>query len=53
MIVSTEMGCIEPEGVLEQELQYLKALQAAESYEIKDGKLEINCSAQILVFNAK
>ena len=53
LIVSTEMGCLEPEGVMEQELQYLKALQAAESYEIRDGKLEINCGAQILVFNAK
>ena len=53
LIVSTEMGCLEPEGIMEQELQYLKTLQAAESYEIRDGKLEINCGAQILVFNAK
>ena len=53
LIVSTEIGCLEPEGIMEQELQYLKALQAAESYEIKDGKLEINCSAQLLIFNAK
>jgi heat shock protein HslJ len=52
LIVSTEIGCLEPEGIMEQELQYLKALQAAESYQIRDGKLEINCGAQILVFAA-
>jgi hypothetical protein len=38
---------------MEQELQYLKALQAAESYQIQDEKLEINCGAQILVFAAQ
>ena len=53
LIASTEMYCLEPEGIMEQELQYLKALQAAESYQIRDGKLEINCGAQILVFSTK
>ena len=53
LIVSTEIGCLEPEGIMEQELQYLKALQAAESYQIQDEKLEINCGAQILVFAAQ
>ena len=42
LIVSTEMGCLEPEGIMEQELQYIEALQAAERFQIRDGKLEIN-----------
>ena len=52
-IAQTEMYCLEPEGVMEQERQYLKALQAAESYQIQDGKLQVNGSAQVLVFRAK
>ncbi|GAH09343.1 unnamed protein product, partial [marine sediment metagenome] len=37
----------------EQEQKYLKALQAAESYEIRDGKLRITCGAEVLIFVAK
>ena len=44
---------LDPEGVMEQEEQYLKALQATESFQIQDGKLQINCGAQILVFAAQ
>jgi heat shock protein HslJ len=53
IIAATEMGCLEPKGIMEQELQYLKALQAAESYEVQDGKLRIICGAQILIFSAQ
>ena len=53
LIVSTEIGCLEPEGIMEQELKYLKALQAAERDQIRDGKLEINYGTQMLVFSAK
>jgi len=53
MVASTEMYCLEPEGVMQQENQYLQALKAAESYQIQDGKLRIICGAQILVFTAK
>ena len=49
-IGNTEMYCMEPEGVMEQEEQYLKALRAAESYKVQDGKLQINCGAQILTY---
>lgn len=52
-IAYTEMYCLEPEGVMEQEQKYLKALQAAESYEIRDGKLRITCGAEVLIFVAK
>ena len=51
-IAYTEMYCLEPEGVMEQEQQYLEALQAAESFEIENGRLQINCGAQLLVYSA-
>ena len=53
LITSTEMYCLEPEGVMEQEQQYLTALRGAESFEIKDGKLYITSGTEILLFNAK
>ena len=52
-IAHTEMYRLDPEGVMEQEQQYLKALQVAESYEIMDGKLRITCGAEVLIFVAK
>ena len=38
---STEMACMEPEGIMEQETQYLKSLQNAAVYNIRDDRLEI------------
>lgn len=52
-IAYTEMYCLDPEGVMEQEEQYLKAIQAAESFQIQDGKLQINSGDQILVYTAE
>ena len=50
----TERGCIEPEGVMEQEQQYLSALRAAGSYTIEDGELQISSSGGwLLIFRAK
>lgn len=50
----TEMFRLDPEGVMEQEQQYLSALQAAESYTIEDGELRISCSGnRVLIFRAK
>jgi len=53
VIAQTEMYCLEPEGVMEQEYQYLKTLQTAESYQVQGGKLQINCGDQILVYTAE
>ena len=53
LVISRLIVCYEPEGINEQELQYVKAVQAAESYQIQDGKLEIICGTQILVFSTK
>ena len=49
-IAATEMYCMEPEGVMDQEQQYLEILQAAESYSVEDGELQINCGSQVLIF---
>jgi heat shock protein HslJ len=50
-IAVTEMYCMEPEGVMDQEQEYLAALQLAESYEIDDDELQMNCGSQVLVFS--
>ena len=52
-LANTEMYCMEPEGVMDQETEYLTILRAAESFEIKDGKLQINSGDDILVFKAE
>jgi heat shock protein HslJ len=47
----TEMACLE--DVMEQEQQYLTVLQAAESYEIREGQLRIlSAGGQVLTFAA-
>ena len=50
----TEMACMEPEGVMGQEQEYLQLLILTESYKIEDGKLHITCSdGSVLVFESK
>jgi len=53
MVAHTEMYCMEPEGVMEQETQYLRLLSTAESYEVIEGKLQIIAGSQLLVFKAE
>jgi len=48
----TEMYCMEPEGVMDQEQEYLTALQLAESFEIDGDELQINCGSQVLIFRS-
>lgn len=53
MVGSTEMYCMEPEGVMDQEAAYTSALTLVESYQIQDEQLRITCAdGQVLVFNA-
>ena len=48
---STEMACMEPEGVMDQEYEYLQLLILAASYEIEDSQLQITCSdGTVLVY---
>lgn len=49
----TEMYCMEPEGAMEQETQYLKTLNNAESYQVKDGTLQVNSGNEILIYTTK
>ncbi len=51
-IAHTEMFRLDPEGVMDQEYLYLKALQSAESYQVQNGELQINCGEQILIYTA-
>jgi heat shock protein HslJ len=48
----TEMGCLEPEGILDQEIAYLNALDTVASYRVDAGRLELydEAGTQILVF---
>jgi|TARA_B100000315_G_C14447467_1_gene527507 heat shock protein HslJ len=46
------MGCGAPEGIMEQEISYLRAFQTAESYEIKDGELQISSGTNVLNFKS-
>jgi heat shock protein HslJ len=48
-LAHTEMYCMDPEGVMEQETEYLKLLGTAESYRIQDGKLQIDCGNQLVL----
>jgi heat shock protein HslJ len=48
----TEMGCLEPEGVLDQELAYLNALNTVSGYRVDGGRLALfdEAGTQLLVF---
>jgi heat shock protein HslJ len=46
---ATEMACIEPEGVMEQEQQYLAALETAAAYKTEGLNMEMRTSEGSLV----
>ena len=52
MLGHTEMWCGEPEGRMDQETEYLKILQAAESYEVEGSTLTIDCGEDVLIYTA-
>lgn len=49
-IAVTAMYC--GDEIDEQEREYLTTLESAESYEIEDGELTINCGSKVLVFES-
>jgi heat shock protein HslJ len=53
-VFSTEMGCPEPQGILEQEGVYFAALNVADSYQFASDQLEIfdEAGGRVLVFVA-
>ena len=54
-IASTEMWCLQPEGIMEQETKFLQWLNKANSYRINDDQLTLygNDREQKLVFRKK
>jgi heat shock protein HslJ len=54
-LASTRMACNDPEGVMDQEMQYLAALQTAATYKIEGNVLELRTSDGALAadFNIK
>lgn len=52
-VAVTEMYCMEPEGAMDQEQEYLIILQSAENYEINDNELQIDCDSQVLIFKSE
>jgi heat shock protein HslJ len=46
----TEMYCMDPEGTMDQETNYLGVLINTKSYSMKDGKLQIEGGEQTLTF---
>ena len=48
-LASTMMACTDPDGVMEQETQYLAALQMAQTYQLEGNVLELRRSDQSLV----
>ena len=54
-LASTMMACSEPEGVMEQESQYLAALQSAATYEIEGNVMQLRTKddALAVIFNRK
>jgi len=47
----TEMACVSPEGIMEQEQRFLKALGDASSFETMNGQLQISLSTgEVLTF---
>jgi heat shock protein HslJ/LysM repeat protein len=53
-VYRTEMACIEPKGIMEQEQAYLQALNAATRYRVDGDRLEVydKAGTQILAFVA-
>ena len=51
-IAATEMACLEPEGVMEQETLYLAILKSADSYQIQGNELSIDCGDQVLIYTS-
>ena len=54
-IASTDMWCLQPEGIMEQETKFLQWLDEANSYRINDDHLTLhgNDQEQKLVFHKK
>jgi len=49
----TEMACMDPPGIMEQEQRYMEMLGLAQSFEVSSGKLQIfSAGGEVLTFLA-
>jgi heat shock protein HslJ len=49
----TEMACLEPQGVMEQERQYLEMLGMAQTFKLSGGQLQVfSAGGEVLTFLA-
>ena len=47
----TEMACLDPEGVMDQELEYLELLRDAQAFQVEEAELVIEAASdEVLVF---
>ncbi len=50
-LANTEIGCLEPPGIMEQEAEYLSVLRSATSFRVDDGELRIaGAGGALLIF---
>jgi len=49
----TEMYRLDPPGVMEQEAEYLSIFKAVDSFQVKNGNLQIDSGKQILIYTEK
>jgi heat shock protein HslJ len=53
-LYSTEMACMDPEGIMDQEQRFLKALSGAQTFQVATGQLKIfGANREILTFIPK
>jgi heat shock protein HslJ len=51
-LANTEMACLDPAGIMEQEVEYLEALRSATGFSLIDGELQISgAEGAVLVFS--
>ncbi len=51
-LANTEMACLEPVGIMDQEEKYLEALRAATGFRLSDGELQIfSAEGAVLVYS--
>ena len=49
----TEMACMDPQGVMDQERQYLEMLGMAQTFEVSSGQLQVfSAGGEVLTFLA-
>ena len=47
----TEMACLDPAGVMDQELEYLELLRDAQAFQVDEGELVIEAAGdEVLIF---